>query len=220
MRIKVLVAASFWLFGAISVGTSATEINPVSNSWYLFDVDTLVSQSGGTEWIDAQVDESLDYVGDGSPLTFSFSLTTSSILNLVDAGISGDVFSLSINDKHYTSYMVGAGSGLYAGTDFDSAWATADFSRLSVLLAPGDYKVTGFLQQSAVDELGSPYLATLGGLQIVEADEPGLFVLLSIGMLTFILRRHSRGVILARVRSWLGCSWLGFTSLKNKGVLV
>ena len=203
MRTNVLMAASFWLFSAMSVSTSATEINPVNNNWYLFDVDTFVSQSGGTEWIDAQEDESMGYVGDGSPLTFSFSLAKSSFLNLVDAGISGDVFSLLINGEHHTTSAVVADSGIFVGADFDAAWSTAGFSRLSVLLASGDYTITGFLSQSATDELGSPYLATVGGLQIVEADEPGLLVLLGIGMLTFMLRRHARP-----------------SQLSNKGVLV
>lgn len=205
MRINVMIAVSLWLLSGIFASTSATEIYPASNNWYLFDVDTLVSQSGGPEWIDAQKDESLGYIGDGSPLTFSFSLAKSSFLKLIDVGISGDVFSLSINGEHYTTSTVTADSGVFVGADFDLAWSTATFSRLSVLLAPGDYSVTGFLHQSAIDELGSPYLTTLGGLKIIEADEPGLLLLLGIGMLTVALRRRSRH---------------NATKLGDKGVLV
>lgn len=205
MRINVMIAASLWLLCGISASTSATELYPDNNNWYLFDVDTLVSQSGGTEWIDAQQDEPLGYIGDGSPLTFSFSLARYSFLNVVDAGISGDVFSLLINGEHYTTSAAAADSGVFAGADFDLAWSTAAFSRLSLLLAPGDYTVTGFLNQSAVDEFGSPYLTTLGGLKIVEADEPGLWLLLGVGMLTVTLRRRSQ---------------YGVTKLCDKGVLV
>jgi len=192
MRINMMITASLWLLSSIYASASATELYPVNNNWYVFDVDTLVSQSGGTEWVDAQEDESLGYSGDGSPLTFSFSLAKFSFLNLVDAGISGDVFSLSINGEHYTTSTVSADSNVFVGADFDLAWSSAPFSRLSILLAPGDYTVTGFLHQSAVDEFGYPYSATLGGLKIVEADEPGLLLLLGIGMLTVALGRRSR----------------------------
>lgn len=205
MRINMVIVASLWLLSSISTSASATELYPVNNNWYVFDVDTLVSQSGSTEWVDAQEDESLGFSGDGSPLTFSFSLAKSGFLNLVDAGISGDVFSLSINGEHYTTSAVSADSNVFVGADFDLAWSSAPFSRLSILLAPGDYTVTGLLHQSAVDEFGHPYFATLGGLKIVEADEPGLLLLLGIGMLTVALGRRSRH---------------GVTKLGNKGVLV
>ncbi|HSC68387.1 MAG TPA: hypothetical protein VLC79_11875 [Cellvibrio sp.] len=199
MRNNFLLTASILLLSMISAVASATVINPASNNWYLFDVDAQVSQSGGTEWIDAQQDDSLGYVGDGSALTFSFSLATSSVLNLVDAGISGDVFSLLINGNNYTSSAVAADSGLYAGSDFDYAWTSAEFSRLSVLLTPGDYTITGFLNQSAADEFGSAYFATLGGLQIVAVDEPGILLLLVVAALAFGLRRrlqiNAKGVL-------------------------
>lgn len=191
MRTRLWLLASLCLFSFISVSSNATEIHPVKGNWYLFDVDNLVSQSGSTEWIDAQLDETLGYSGDGSPLTFSFSLTTSSFLHVVDAGISGDIFSLSINGNHFTTSTVTPDSGIFIGNDFDSAWSFDAFSRLSILLAPGDYRVTGFLNQSALDESGSPFMATVGALQIVEASEPATLILLSIGLVGFALRRRS-----------------------------
>ena len=190
MRTHLLRVASFCFFGFISISASATEISPVSNNWYAFDVDPLVSQSGDIEWIDAQVDDSLGYVGDGSPLQFSFSLTASSFLNVIDAGLSGDVFSLSINGMNYSTSAVAADSGLFAGFDFDSAWTMNEFSRLSVLLAPGDYTVTGFLNQSAIDESGSPYMATVGALQLVAVDEPNALMLVGLALAAFGLRRR------------------------------
>ncbi len=191
MRNNFLIIASVWLASFISLGASATEIHPVDGNWYLFDVDELVSQSGGVEWIDAQADASLGYIGDGTALTFSFSLVNSAFLNVVDVGISGDVFTLLINGNHYTSSAVAADSGIFVGLDLESAWASPEFSRLSILLAPGLYTVTGFLHQSAADDAGFPYMATVGGLQIVDADEPGVFFLLGIGAL-IILRRRAR----------------------------
>lgn len=188
MRNKILTMASLWLFSVFSVGAHATEIHLAKNSWYLFDVDSLASQSAGTEWIDAQIDTSLGYVGDGSALTFSFWLTNAALLDVVDAGLSGDVFTLLINGLQHTGSSVSANSGIYIGSDFDSAWGIPAFSRLSIFLVPGFYSVTGFLQQSAVDEFGAPYLATLGGVRIVDVDESGSLVLLCLGGVILMLR--------------------------------
>lgn len=189
MRNKILIIASVWLISIISIGTSATEIFPVKNNWYLFDVDELSSQSSGAEWIDAQVDASLGYVGDGSALTFSFLLTNAALLEVVDAGLSGDVFTLLINGHQYFGSSVSANSAVYVGSDFDLAWDVPEFSRLSIFLAPGFYSVTGLLQQSAVDEFGAPYLATLGGVRIVDVDESGSLILLCLGGVVLMLRR-------------------------------
>lgn len=189
MRNKILIISSLWLFSVFSVGAHATEINLAKNSWYLFDVDSFSSQSAGTEWIDAQVDTSLGYVGDGSALTFSFLLTNEAFLEVVDSGLSGDVFTLLINGLQRTGSSVSANSGVYVGGDFESAWVSPAFSRLSIFLAPGFYSVAGFLQQSAVDEFGAPYLATLGGVRIVDVDESGSLILLCLGGVVLMLRR-------------------------------
>lgn len=202
MRNNILFAVGLWLF--MSINANATEIVPATGNWYFFDVDEVISQSGGTEWIDAQVDDSLGYAGDGSALTFSFSLTNSAFLNLVDAGLAGDVFTLVVNGVEHASSAVAANSTAFIGTDFDAAWSMPEFSRLSLLLTPGVYQVTGFLNQSAIDEYGSPYLATVGGLQIVDVDEPGLFVLFGLGVLLLLSRRIKRAA----------------AALLDKGVLV
>ncbi|HSX51670.1 MAG TPA: hypothetical protein VLF09_11960 [Cellvibrio sp.] len=192
MRTQVLFAASLWLFSVVAPVTNATEIVPVDGDWYAFDVDPLFSQSGGAEWIDAQVDDAQGYVGDGSALVFSFSLTAARVLNVVDAGISGDIFSVLINGVEYSSSAVAADSGLFAGVDFDSAWAANEFSRLSVWLAPGDYTVSGLLTRSAIDDAGEPYMASVGGLRISEVNEPGMLVLLGLALGLLGLRKGAK----------------------------
>lgn len=187
---RFLVLVSSVLFSAIAAHASATEIIPGTGNWYLFDVDPLIAQSGNTEWVDAQSDAPLGYVGDGSALVFSFSLLKRSYLNIVDAGIAGDMFSVVINGKKFSTSSVAADSGNFAGIDADYAWSLAEFSRLRLLLEPGTYTVSGFLQQSAQDEVGLPYMATVGALQIVEADEPGAILLIGFGLLAFGLRRQ------------------------------
>lgn len=189
MRGYLLLLSSL-LFSVVAVHSTATEIVPAKGNWYLFDIDPLVAQSGNTEWIDAQGDETLGYLGDGSPLEFSFSLLTRSYLNIVDAGISGDVFSVLINGIQFTTSKVAADSGNFAGIDADYAWSLAEFSRISILLAPGHYRVSGWLHQSAVDDSGLPYMATVGALQIVEANEPGGIMLMGIAFLAYCLRRR------------------------------
>jgi hypothetical protein len=195
MRSKLLILAGLWLVSLISFSTNATEIYPVNGKWYFFDVDEAVSQSGGVEWIDAQGDELLGYVGDGSALSFSFLLTTSALLNVVDAGFSGDIFTLLVNGNHYTSSFVKADSNTFAGADFVAAWAATEFSRASILLVPGHYTVSGFLNQSAIDEYGLAYMASVGGLQIIEVSEPGVFALALIGLALLILRRRYRIIV-------------------------
>lgn len=190
MRNSLLLAACTGLLSLLSFVANATEIKPVKDNWYLFDVDEFISLSGGAEWVDAQVDESHGYIADGSSLWFSFSLDRAAFLNVVDAGIAGDMFTVFVNGVSHSTSSVAATSVEYAGIDFDAAWAAPAFSRLSILLSPGDYLVTGLLQQSAVDGDGYSYMTTVGGLQIVEADESSSLVLLGVGVLGLLLRRQ------------------------------
>lgn len=192
MRARFLCAVSLWLFSLVSPVSNATEISLVDGSWYAFDVDPLLSQSGGAEWIDAQVDSSQGYVGDGSPLLFSFSLSTASVMHVVDAGISGDIFSVLVNGVEYSTTAVAANSGLFAGVDFDSAWSMNEFSRFSLLLAPGDYTLSGLLVQSAIDDAGEPYMASVGGLRIAKVNEPGVLALLALAMGILGLRKGAK----------------------------
>lgn len=189
MRIYLFLVSSLFL-SLCAAFSSATEIVPTKGNWYLFDVDPLVAQSGNTEWIDAQSDNALGYVGDGSPLLFSFSVATHSYLNIVDAGISGDIFSVLVNGKLFKTSAVAADSGKFAGVDADYAWSLDDFSRISIFLAPGIYTVTGYLEQSAQDDSGLPYMASVGALQIVEADEPAGMLLLGLATLALGIGRR------------------------------
>lgn len=192
MRTRFLCAASLWLLSLVAPVSNATEIPLTDGSWYAFDIDPLLSQSGGVEWIDAQVGGSQGYAGDGSPLVFSFSLSTASVLHVIDAGISGDIFSVLVNGLEYSTSAVAANSGLFAGVDFDSAWSMNEFSRLSLLLAPGDYTLSGLLVQSAVDESGEPYMASVGGLRIAKVNEPGGLVLLGLALGILGLRKGAK----------------------------
>lgn len=193
MRKNSLSLAMLCVASLLSLNVSATVINPAFNEWYLWDVDELAAQDAGLGWIDGQLDDDKGYVGDGSALSFAFTLTKSSVLTLVDAGIAGDEFGILINGVVYVSSAVAAYSDVYEGADFAAALLNPEFSRLSLMLDAGSYTVSGFLHQSATDADGIAFNATLGALQIVEADEPGALVLLSIACGGLLLaRRKSR----------------------------
>lgn len=201
MRKYLVSLVGFCAASVLSFNVCATVINPTADEWYALDVDELVAQDAGLGWIDGQVDEIYGYVGDGSALSFAFTLTKSSILTVVDAGIAGDVFSIFVNGMAYVSSTVAAYSDEYVGTDFNAALLNSGFSRLSLILDAGDYTVSGLLSQSAIDAGGAAFNATVGGLRIVEADEPGALILLSIACAGLLLARRKSRVVNAQEQS-------------------
>lgn len=189
---RLLMGLALVFGSAISTNTMATVISPSLNQWYSFDVDEFIAQDAGLGWIDAQVDSSTNYMGDGSPLSFAFTLSASSILSLVDGGYAGDIFGVWINDLYHQSTSVLVNSQVEAALDFESALKNSSFSHLTILLAPGDYIITGELVQSAQDIDGVPLNATVGGLRISSVDEPSTLLLMLSMSSIFLLRRYRR----------------------------
>ena len=155
--------------------------------WNAFDVDNSVSNSGGLEWIDLNND----------PLKFTFTLTHSAFLDVVDAGIAGDVFNVYANGvlKGQTSAAVNSyPNGL--GTHFDAAWANPNYSHGSFWFQAGTYTVTGLLTTSALDNSGQAINATVGAvrLDIPAVPEPeSVWLMMTGGLLTFIKLRRAKG---------------------------
>lgn len=163
--------------------------------WYQFDVDELVSASGGLEWIDAIVDESGLYTGDGSVLSFTFTLANPGALTIVDAGFGGDQFSISVNGTEYVTSAPTLHDDQNSGTDFDSALSdNARYSFINIMLGAGEYTVSGELSASALDESGLPYNATVGGLRVSEVPLPaaGWLFFSALAPLFAMLRRRTR----------------------------
>lgn len=192
MRKRVLIGITFFLMSFLPVQSMATVIAPALNGWYLFDVDELVADDSGLGWIDAQLDVSGGYQGDGSSLAFVFTFPARVRLTLVDAGIAGDVFNVWINGSHYLSSVVAADSLVDVGFDFDSALNDSRFSRFSLLLMPGTYTISGSLARSATDMGGYQFNATLGGLHISAVNEPGVFVLALVGVCGIFARHRAK----------------------------
>lgn len=178
---------------------SSININ-TDGSWNSFDVDEFMSASGGLEWIDAVADEANGYSGDGSALSFTFTLNQAGLLTVVDAGFGGDAYRVNVNGVDYftsTDIMPSAaGDGLaYVGLDFDAALADGvNFSYLQLALDAGTYTVTGALVTSALDEAGDPLNASVGGLQVSAVPVPAAVWLLGSALLAgagFVRRRRA-----------------------------
>ncbi len=86
--IKKLLGPAFALAAVFAVPAHAetVTVNP-NGSWYGFDVDDTVSESGGLEWINLI----------GEALSFTFTTPTATRLTVVDAGFGGDAFEIFDN---------------------------------------------------------------------------------------------------------------------------
>lgn len=181
------------LAAASTVPAYATTVNVTPNgSWYEFDIDDVSSASGGLEWID-NVTGPAGYNGDGSELSFTFTVSAPVYLRVVDAGFGGDVFGIKINGGTAVNSSVAVNTyPTSVGTNFDAAWADAEFSRYQAVLGAGNYTVTGFLSTSALIN-GSPINATIGALSVTPVPVPAAFWLLgsAVAGLAGIARRRS-----------------------------
>ena len=189
MKLRPLLAAL--VAGACVCAAQATTADLTADaSWHLFDVTPDLAADGGLGWID---------IGDGSALSFSFSVAagTQAVLTVVDGGFSGDVFSVRSNGAAlaYTS----AAANSYPdsiGLDFDAALAQPRYSRGSYVFGVGSYSVSGALAGSALDDLGAPINATVGAVQLQVSAVPEASTLSSLlaglGLIGFLLRRRAQ----------------------------
>ena len=178
---------------ATSIGIAA------DGNWNEFDVDNFAATSGGVEWID-NVTGPAGYAGDGSPLSFSFTVTSQVRLDIVDAGLAGDTFIFALGGNG--GIGIGQTSSVAAttyetaanvGTDFDGAFADhGNFSYASLFLAPGNYTLGGSLAQS-VSFAGDPLNATVGAVRVTAVPVPAAVLLLSpaAGLLAGLRRRRA-----------------------------
>lgn len=187
------------LLSGFATGAQATTVAIATDgSWNEFDVDSLIATSGGLEWIDNVTGPGLpQYQGDGSALSFTFTLTSQALLKVVDAGLAGDQFQVS-NGQNLLGFTSAVPATAYennpanVGIDFDAAFADhANFSYLSLLLGPGTYSITGLLTQS-VSLDGAPLNATVGALSVTPVPLPAALPLLvsALGLLGGSLKRR------------------------------
>jgi hypothetical protein len=124
-------------------------------------------------------------------------------LTVVDAGFSGDQFSvfsngvtLSETSRAVNSYPTSI------GLDFDGALANASYSRGVYSLAAGSYVVGGSLLSSASDDTGAPLNSTVGGLKVevtsvsvVPLPAAALLLLPGLGVMGLTARRRAVNVV-------------------------
>lgn len=202
MKHAVATLCSVTLLSCLAVGAQATTVAIAADgSWNEFDVDEISAQSGGLEWIDNVTGPGIpQYQGDGSALSFSFTLTTQAWLRVVDAGFAGDRFQIfnGANSLGFTSAVPATtyeNNPPNAGLDFDAAFADpANFSSISLLLAPGAYTISGLLTQSVGSSFG-PLNATVGAVSVTAAvPVPAALPLLvsGLGLLGTSIRQRAR----------------------------
>jgi len=180
-KLACLAAACAALF------TVATHAAPLAadGQWNAFDVDDFSAIDHGLKWIDL----------DGNALHFTFTIPTTSVLRVVDAGAySGDRFELFNGAKSLGVTSPGAAGGVIDPlTDFDAAFADhAHFSYAEIVLTPGNYDLSGELSVSALDEFGAPLNATVGAVSLVAVPAPASSLLFATagGLLGFVARRR------------------------------
>jgi hypothetical protein len=188
------------LLSALSVGAHATTVAIAADGgWNEFDVDSSTAISGGVEWIDNVSGPGIpQYQGDGSALSFTFTLATQAVLKVVDAGFAGDQFQIfdgatSLGLTSSVQITEFNNNPPNVGTDFDAAYADhTNFSFFSLLLNPGTYTITGALTQS-MNLGGLPLNATVGALSVTPVPLPAALPLMlsGLGLLGGSLRRRA-----------------------------
>ena len=183
---RSLLAALTLAAGAAQAATMV----PVATdgTWYAFDADRV--STGSTRWIDA----SYNFTFDTLSFTFTVPVGLFGKLTVVDAGYAGDVFGVVVNG----GAPVSTSGATYSfpsnvGIDFDAAMADGSYSRGVFTLASGNYTVTGIASAFAADDLGVPFDATVGGLNVALVPEPATYASLLAGLavLGVVLRRRA-----------------------------
>ena len=167
-------------------GTAPTDVNlTVGSGWsnfLFFDV--------GSNWTDYSL----------VPVVFDFTLTSSALLKVTDAYLSGDQFRVSIAGPGSTTTLDTSTPGAIGqsiGNNFDAAYAGTAWSHLGVVLGPGTYQVGGSVLQSlaCTGAAAGTYCGGTAAVELVAVPGPiagaGLPALL--GLIGFGLFRR-RGV--------------------------
>lgn len=188
MKHRHLIAAAALALAGTAQATTVTVVP--NGTWFAFDVSDVGSNAGDLNWYD---------ISDGSALSFSITIAAGQIgtLTVVDAGFSGDRFSVTSNGLALAN--TGAALNSYPnsiGLDFDGALADPKFSRGVYGLSAGTYIVTGALASSALDDTGAALNATVGGLKVTVAPVPEAstlaMLLAGLGLVGARIRRSAR----------------------------
>jgi hypothetical protein len=159
---------------ALALPAAVHAVTPAYDTWYGFDV---YQDMEGSPW----VDETL------APFALEFNAATPVLVRVVDAGLSGDRFTVTANGVLLGSTSVpGAASDEFL--DFDTAYEDPRWSRGEYVLGPGSYRITG-----SAFAFGPDVIAAQGGVMVVAVPEPTTWALMGVGgvLMFSALRRRS-----------------------------
>lgn len=170
--VRTLLAAAIAAFSfnahAVSIATDG--------SWSEFDFD-----AAGSSLYDLNTMET----------SFTFTLNQASLLRVVDAGFSGDQFTIVANGNTLgtTSFPIAQGASEDPIFDAATVWNDSRFSKGSWNLAAGSYTITGTATLSALD-------SGMGYLSVTAVPEPESYAMLlaGLGLMGAITRRRNRNV--------------------------
>ena len=191
MQTKHLLAAT--ALAVVGVTSANATLVPIATNgaWNVFDVAPEIANDAGLGWID---------ISDGTALSFSFTVAAGNTgtLTVVDAGFSGDRFSVFSNSAALAVTSAAVNNYPNSTFDFDLALAATNYSRGIYALAAGNYTVTGSLFSSALDEFGAPLNSTTGALRVdvapvaaVPLPAAALLLLNGLGVFGFAARRRA-----------------------------
>ena len=186
---RVAAATCALLISTFLPAANAAALN-TDGSWASFNVDANLAPFS-FQWIDDT----------GAPLSYTFNIAAgfTGLLTVVDAGFSGDSFSV-VNGSTLLGLTSSVANGATSSTtpiqfDYDAALADTSFSRGTYLLSEGAYTISGSMTVSAFDANG-PLNASFGGLrvEVSPVPEPSAMACLLAGLclMGFITLRTQR----------------------------
>lgn len=126
-------------------------------------------------------------VGSSWSSSYTFTLTSTANLQVTDAYLSGDQFSVYSNGTLLgnTSLPTTLGSQIYG--DFNSAFKDSTWSSGSWTLGPGTYEISG-------TTLLSPYNGGAAALRLITAavPEPETYALMGVGLLGLLAAHRKK----------------------------
>jgi hypothetical protein len=172
---KALIAS---LLAAAALSAQADTITPVTadGNWNQFFFG-----DNASSWLDDYA-----YNAPGN-LSFSVTLNGPGILNVTDAGLTGDIFQVFDNGIALgVTSAPNTTNSVDMNVNFDAAFASSDWSHGKWTLGAGSHLITGIATTSA-------FGSGTGAIQVIAVPEPTSYAMLmaGLGLIGLIARRRA-----------------------------